>query len=65
MTNTTADKTIQELHKIFSSYELPEQVVMDNGPQFTSEEFAMLMRNNGVKHTKCALYRLPNGVVGQ
>ena len=56
MTSITANKTIQELRKIFSSYGLPEQVVTDNGPQFTSEEFATFMRNNGVKHIKCAPY---------
>ena len=28
----------------------------DNGPQFTSEEFAIFMKLNGVKHTRSAPY---------
>ena len=34
MKKTTADATITELRRLFSSYGLPEQVVSDNGPQF-------------------------------
>lgn len=29
---------------------LPEHVVSDNGPQFTSAEFAEFMKANGIKH---------------
>ncbi len=35
---------------------LPEQVVSDNGPQFTSDEFAQFMKSNGVKHIRTAPY---------
>ena len=31
-------------------------MVTDNGPQFTSREFAVFMRANGVKHIKCSPY---------
>ena len=56
MTNTTSEKTIAELRKLFSAYGLPEQVVTDNGPQFTSEEFSVFMRLNGIKHIRVAPY---------
>ena len=52
MKNTTVNRTIEELRKLFSSYGLPEQIVTDNGPQFVSEEFAMFTKANGVKHIR-------------
>jgi hypothetical protein len=30
---------------------LPEEVVSDNGPQFTATEFVEFMNKNGIKHT--------------
>ena len=48
MTTTTSEKTIAELWKLFSAYGLPEQVVMDSDPQFTSEEFSVFMQLNGL-----------------
>ena len=35
-------------------YGLPTQLVSDNGPQFAAEELAVFMKNNGVKHIRCA-----------
>ena len=49
MSSTTAGKTITELRKLFASYDLPEQVVSDNGTQFTSSEFDIFMKCNGIK----------------
>ena len=37
-------------------YGLPTRLVSDNGPQFASEEFAVFMKSNGVKHIRCAPY---------
>ena len=54
--STTANKTLDELHKLFASYDLPEQMVTDNGPQFISEEFAIFVKTNGVKHIKSSPY---------
>ena len=48
MTSTTAEKTITELHKVFASYGLPEQLVTDNGPQFTSSDFDVFMKCNHI-----------------
>ncbi len=47
-TTTSANS---KLRKLFASYGLPEEVVSDNGPQFTSTEFEEFMSKNGVRHT--------------
>ena len=54
-TNTT-NITIEELCKLFASYALREQMVTGNGPQFISEEFAIFVKVNGVKHIKSSAY---------
>ena len=36
MNITSAAKTVTVLREMFARYGLPEQVVTDNGPQFTS-----------------------------
>ena len=53
---TTAAKTIEVLRQLFSAYGLPEQLVTDNGPQFTSEEFALFAKQNGIKHIRTSPY---------
>ena len=44
--STTSQHTINVLMMLFSRYGLPEQIVSDNGPQFCSEEFACLLKEN-------------------
>ena len=44
MTSTTTSKTIGILRQLFAAYGLPQQLVTDNGPQFTSEEFAVFLK---------------------
>ena len=56
MGDTTTAKTIAVLRHLFASYGLPEQLVSDNGPQFSSADFSQFMKANGIKHTKCAPY---------
>ncbi|XP_030286082.1 uncharacterized protein K02A2.6-like [Sparus aurata] len=56
MTTTTSAKTIEVLRSIFASYGLPEEVVSDNGPQFTSSEFKQFLRSNGIKQTLVPAY---------
>lgn len=66
MKSTTASSTIEELRKMFAAYGLPSQVVMDNGTQIVSEEFATVMKQNGIKHVRCASYHpLSNGAVNR
>ena len=36
------------MRRIFAAHGFPEQVVIDNGPQFTSQEFAEFMRKNSI-----------------
>jgi hypothetical protein len=56
MKSTTAAKTIEVLRHLFAGYDLPEQLVSDNGPQFVAEEFATFLKLNHVKHITCAPY---------
>lgn len=56
MATTTSAKTIEVLRSIFASYGLPEEVVSDNGPQFTSSEFKQFLRGNGIKQTLVPAY---------
>ena len=56
MSSTTAQSTIEVLRSLFSRYGLPEQLVSDNGAQFTSEEFTQFMKVNGIKHIRSAPY---------
>lgn len=56
MSSTTAEKTIAVLRNLFASYGLPEQLVSDNGPQFTANEFSDFIKANRVKHIRTAPY---------
>ena len=56
MVHTSSSKTIELLRHLFASYGLPKQLVSDNGPQFTSEEFKRFMKGNGIRHIRCAPY---------
>ena len=48
MTNTDAEHTIEELRILMAEYGVPEEVVSDNGPQFTSELFKEFLKKNGI-----------------
>ena len=56
MGSTISSKTITELWKLFLSYGLPDQLVSDNGPQFTSDKFTCFIKANGIKHLLTSLY---------
>ena len=50
MPSITNEATIAKLCDMFSRYGIPQQLVNDNGSQFTSEEFCKFMKANGIKH---------------
>ena len=56
MNSTTTSATIRVLRDLFSKYGIPNQVVSDNGPQFSSEEFRHFLKMNGVKQVLVAPY---------
>ena len=47
--NTSAEDTVSTLRSLFARMGLPDQIVSDNGPQFTSKtrQFSFA---NGIKH---------------
>lgn len=56
MSNMTAAVTTEKLRSIFATHGLPDTVVTDNGPTFTSEVFKELMEKNGIRHVLTAPY---------
>ena len=56
MNTTTSAKTIEVMRTFLASYGIPEQVVSDNGPQFTADEFVEFMKGNRIKHIRSTPY---------
>ena len=56
MTHTTTAKTIATLRHSFATHGIPEQIVSDNRPQFTSSDFEEFTRRNGIKHSRSLPY---------
>ena len=56
MTTTGTKPTVIILWQLFSSYELPLQLVSNNGPQFTAAEFQQFLKRNEVKHIQYSPY---------
>ncbi|KAL5517106.1 hypothetical protein EMCRGX_G002578 [Ephydatia muelleri] len=56
MSTTTSLATVVELTRLFASYGIPQQLMSDNGSQFTSQEFKKFLRTNGVRHILTASY---------
>ena len=48
--------TIEKLQFTFSSLGLPEILVTDNGPSFSSSEFTDFVKANGIQHVKTVPY---------
>ena len=51
LTTTTSEKIILSLKEVFSHHGIPETLVTDNGPQFTSQEFIDFAKSYGFNHT--------------
>ena len=63
ISSTTATSTIKVLRDCFSRHGLPEQLISDNGPQFSSAKFAEFCKVNGIKHFRVALHHpVSNGL---
>ncbi|XP_039213747.1 uncharacterized protein K02A2.6-like, partial [Crotalus tigris] len=54
VSSTTTAKTIQVLRGIFAAHGLPDVIVSDNGPQFTSSEFQAFLQANMIRHATSA-----------
>ncbi|KAL4009353.1 hypothetical protein ACER0C_003205 [Sarotherodon galilaeus] len=52
--HATAASTINSLRSLFARTGLPQQLVSDNGRQFTGEEFQCFLRSNGIRHITSA-----------
>jgi len=60
MTDTSATATISKLKQIFATQGLPEQIMLDDGPQFiASEFFKECCSSCGILHTTTAPYHPP------
>ena len=56
MSNITAPVTTDTLRSIFATHGLPDTVVSDNGPTFTSKVFKEFVEKNGIRHIRSAPY---------
>ncbi len=56
MRSATTTATIDSLRTIFARFGLPDQIVSDNGPQFTSTEYMSFMKQNGIRAIHSAPY---------
>ena len=56
ITSSTTSATVVKLRQTFATHGLPHVLVADNGPCFTSDEFAKFCAMNGIKHTRVSPY---------
>ena len=62
LTNTTSAAVISALKSIFVCYGIPEVLRSDNGPQYSSQEFAAFAESYGFQHhTSSPHYPQSNG----
>lgn len=54
--NSTSSSVINRIREVIVRFGIPEQIVSDNGRQFTSQEFQRFCKNNGIKHTMSSVY---------
>ena len=62
--SSTTAVTVQKLRECFSSHGLPDIIVSDDGTAFTSEDFALFMSENFIKHiTSAPRHRFPTDLL--
>ena len=54
--NTSADEVILNTKSIFARHGIPDQVISDNGPQYSSEAFAQFAQYYGFEHVTSSPY---------
>ena len=54
--SATSNATVEKLQTVFATHGLPEVIVSDNGTAFTSDEFALFVQRNGIRHLISAPY---------
>lgn len=54
--STSSEVTISKLRDVFARFGLPQQVVSDNGPGFTSSEFGQFLAANGIRQILSSPY---------
>lgn len=55
-TAPTTETVLGFLSSLFSRYGIPESVVTDNGPQFTSTAFSAFLKDRGITHIHSSVY---------
>ena len=61
--STTSEAVIRKLKKLFSNQGIPETLISDNGPQFSSEQFASFAKEWNFSHsTSSPLFAQSNGL---
>ena len=63
MQSTTVPKTIEALRQMFSTYSLAEHLISNNGPQFTSKEFAIFLKSHRIQNFRDGPNWIPATVV--
>ena len=61
--STSTEATIEKLRIILSTHGIPDQFVSDNGSGLTSQEFLLLVKMNGIKHTLTSPYNPSSNVL--
>ncbi|XP_060539046.1 uncharacterized protein K02A2.6-like [Pantherophis guttatus] len=54
MSMTTADAVIKVLRRLFATHGIPDLIISDNGPPFTSNTFEMFLADQGIRHALSA-----------
>ncbi len=61
--STTSTSLIRKTKAVFSRHGIPEKVISDNGPQYTSAEYALFAQHWGFQHiTSSPYYPQSNGL---
>ena len=60
--NTKAMTVIHKMKAIFAKRGIPQEVISDNGPQYSSQESSQFSQQWGFNHTTCNPYPQANGL---